>query len=98
VQPLSFRRADGSDRERWQIRFSFRHPDGRVQRIRRTLPEGTRKRDAEAEETKIRVALTDGTYNTHEEREPAPLLADFCEKWLTTYAAANLKSSTIKGW
>ena len=93
------RRADGSDRERWQIRFSFPHPDGRTQRIRRTLPEGTRKRDAEATETRIRAALSAGTYNTHvEEPKPAPLLSDFREKWLTTYAAANLKPSTIKGY
>jgi integrase len=62
------------------------------------MPEGTRKRDAEATETKMRAALSDGTYDTYEEAEPAPLLKDFAEHWLSTYVAAQLKPSTARGY
>jgi integrase len=91
-------KADGTSRERWQIRFTFRHPDGRTERIRRTLPVGTRKRDAESIETEMRAALAAGTYNTYQEPDPAPVFAEFAEHWLETYARSQLKPSTAKGY
>lgn len=87
---------------RWSIDVHFRHPDGRVQRVRRSSPVNTR-RGAERLEHEVRGALLAGTYQGEEEATVAntygaevPTLAVFSEEFLQCYAVANNKPSEVK--
>ena len=84
---------------RWCIDVQFRHPNGRVQRIRRSSPVNT-KRGAERFEHEIRATLLAGTYTTEEESPDlctqVPTLAAFSRDFIQSYAVANNKPSEVK--
>lgn len=75
------------------VSFTFKHPDGRRQRIREVAPVTT-KRAAEQYEQQIRQALLDGTYGRKE--STTPTVAEFVPRFIEGYAKANQqKPSTI---
>ncbi len=83
------RRSDRDDQ--WIVDFRFRHPDGRVQRVREVSPVNTR-RGAEEYERKLRQALLEGRRSG----EVIPTLAEFAPRWIEGHAQANRqKHSTV---
>jgi len=73
------------------VDFRFRHPDGRVQRVRERSPVDTR-RGAEEYERRLREALLEGRRNGVE----VPTLAAFAPRWIEGHAQANRqKHSTV---
>lgn len=76
---------------RWVVDFRFRHPDGRVERIRAVSPVNTR-RGAEEYERQLRQALLEG----RRVPEEVPTLAEFAPRWIEGHALANRqKHSTV---
>lgn len=74
----------------WTVDITFKHPDGRRQRIRVDSPVNTR-RGAEDYERDVRNALLDGTYG----RKETPTLAVFSEDFIKRHAEASNKPSEI---
>ena len=59
----------GTDREYWMIDFTYHHPDGRKERVRKVAPIQN-KRAAERHEHELRHALHDGSYRKEQEAPP----------------------------
>jgi integrase len=76
------------EREFWIVDLEYRHPDGRVQRIRR-VPRRQTRAAAEALERDILNALANKTYNM---RQDMPTVAKFAEEFLSGYATRNKPS------
>ncbi len=74
----------------WQVDISFRHPDGRIQRVKLNSPVNTRRR-AEQYERQVRQSLQDGTFRKEAEPE-APTLDEFKERFLTNSRNDNKPS------
>lgn len=90
-------RRTGAAREFLLIDFTYRHPDGRRERIRR-VAQATNKRQAEAEERAIRRALADGTYGGEEgtETKQIPSVAEFERTFIDLYARPTNKPSEVE--
>ena len=87
----------GTDREYWMIDFTYHHPDGRKERVRKVAPIQN-KRAAERHEHELRHALHDGSYRKEQEAPPPepktmPTVAAFAEEFLNTYVLVNNKPS-----
>jgi integrase len=78
--------------EAWVVDIKFRHPDGRVTRVRQASPIDTR-RGAEQFEREVRQQLLDGTWGR--EIKPVPTLSEFKEDFLT-YSRNNNKPSAVR--
>jgi integrase len=81
----------------WMIDFTYRHPDGRRERVRK-VAEIQSRREAEAEERRLVAAVAGGTFARKEPTpEPAPaaapLFKDFAAEFERTYVATNNKPS-----
>lgn len=83
-----------SPRGKWMVDVKFRHPDGRVERVRQVSPVQT-KAGAQRYELQLRTALLEGTYA----RTAAPVVAatptfaEFAKDYLT-YSATNNRART----
>ncbi len=84
--------ATGRSGEMYFVDVTFRHPDGRKERVRKASPATTR-RGAEQYEREILKALLDGTFG-RKEKLPPPILAEFAKEFLATYVRSNNKPST----
>jgi integrase len=83
----------GKHREAWIVDVQFEHADGRIERIRKASPVGTR-RGAEQYERDLRLALVQGRYGREVIAQEVPTLAEFVERFLT-YSENNNKPSTV---
>lgn len=87
----------GADREFYMIDFTYQHPDGRKERVRKVAPIQN-KRAAERHEQELRQALHEGRYGkelevTQPEPKTMPTVAQFAEEFLNTYVLVNNKPS-----
>jgi integrase len=87
----------GADREFYMIDFTYQHPDGRKERVRKVAPIQN-KRAAERHEQELRQALHEGRYGKEQEVTPPepktmPTVAEFAEEFLNTYVLVNNKPS-----
>jgi hypothetical protein len=95
VRRMSRRDETGEKKKYWMVDVQFKHPDGRVQRIRKASPVQT-KRGAEAYERELRAALLSGEYGREEEeKKEVPRLSDFADEFIETYAKSNNKPSEV---
>ncbi|MFC1482203.1 tyrosine-type recombinase/integrase [Myxococcota bacterium] len=78
----------------WLVDVTYKHPDGRTQRVRR-VPRVKSRRAAEKYERKLRQSLENGTYG-RKEKEPAPLFDDFAKRFVDDYARVANKPSEIE--
>lgn len=84
----------GVEKTHWIADVKYRHPDGRVERVRQ-VPRIQTQRGAEALEREILGRLTSGA--TREAApDPAPLFRDWRRDFLDTYAATNNKPSEVQ--
>lgn len=90
VRQRKWKNKDGTSSSCWMVDITYDHPNGKVERIRKTAP-GTTKREAEAYERQILGALIKGEYQTY---TPAPLYSDFYANWFESYCKVHLKAST----
>ena len=74
----------------WMVEVNWPHPDGRVERIRKTSPVQTRK-GAEAYERELRNSLANGTWQK-EKDHAAPTLEAFKERYFQTHVATLRKA------
>ncbi len=87
-------RKTGTSGEHWLIDVTFRHPDGRTERVRKVSPVNTR-RGAEEYERQILKALLAGTFGGKEKKE-APTLAAFWARFMDDYVRVENKPSEIR--
>ncbi len=92
----------GKERFYWRVDIVFEHPDGSVQRVRKTSPVNTRK-GAEQYERQIRQKLLDGTYTRRrKEKVPekdgptVPTFKTFSKEFMTVYVQTNNKPSEVQ--
>lgn len=90
VRQRKWKNKDGTSSSCWMVDITYDHPNGRVERIRKTAP-GTTKREAEAYERQIISALIQGTYGTHKE---VPLYKDFYEDWMRDHCKVHMRPSS----
>lgn len=83
-----------NNRDKWCIDIDFVHPDGRVERVRKTSPDPT-KTGATAYERKTRASLLDGTYGKSAPTE-APTVAEFKDSYMDVYRGEKRKASGIR--
>lgn len=76
-----------NNRGRWAVDVTLEHPDGRVERVRKTAPVQT-KRAAEQYEREVREALLAGKRG-----KPMPTLAEFWPEYMATAELHNKASS-----
>jgi integrase len=90
-------RKTGAVREFLMISFTFRHPDGQKQRIRR-VAQSMNMRLAEVEEHAILRSLLDGTFGREEETEKnkMPTVSGFEDTFIDLYARPNNKPSEVQ--
>lgn len=83
--------------QKWRIDIKYKHPDGRLTRVRKVAVVQT-KRGAQQEEQQIRLALLNGTYRREEEPKPKeiPKFSDFAEECLRTYFASHNRPRTVR--
>lgn len=80
----------------WQFNFRHRGRDYRFSLDRRLGRRITSKTEAEAEATRIRLAIRDGLYDTKpDDGVAADTLEGYAREWLRT-TKLNLKTSTVK--
>lgn len=93
-----------NERGKWTVRVKYRHPDGRVERVRETSPIQT-KRGAQEHERQIRLDLQNGTWRKRE--DPAPdkstkvtttvtTLAEFEERYFELCQAVDEKPGSLE--
>lgn len=80
---------------RWRVDVTYRHPDGRKERVAKVAQIQTR-RGAEQEERDIIAALQDGTYNVKRSAAKVPTFAEFQEEYFANYVS-TLKPSGNDG-
>ena len=86
---------DGEQRKAYDVDVQFQHPDGRIERVRKTSPVSSR-RGAEQYEHQIRQALLDGSYGKGAvTKQEVPTLAEFAPRFLE-HAQTNNKHSTAR--
>jgi integrase len=90
VRQRKWKNKDGTASSCWMVDITYDHPNGKVERIRKTAP-GTTKREAEAYERQIISSLINGTYSTHKE---VPLYKDFYELWERDYCNVHMRFAT----
>ena len=77
---------------RFMINFWYRHADGHRERIR-VVAQGTTRRQAEAEERAVRIALDAGVYRREEEvkesEKKTPTLEKFFDTFIKLHAVPN---------
>lgn len=102
IRKRSWITQDGKKETKYMIDVQFRHPDGRVQRVRMNSPVNTR-RGAEQYEREVRAALLDGTYreesdegDPEHERQDCPRFAAFADEFIDNYATVNNKPSSVQ--
>lgn len=101
IRKRKWKNKDGTTSEAWSVDISYEHPDGRVERIRKTAP-GTTRREAEAYERQLTAALINGTYNTAaaapapEPPAPIPTWSSFCADWLAQVVDVHYKPSSAR--
>ena len=78
-------------REAWVVHIEFKHPDGRLELVRKASPVNTR-RGAEQYEREIRQALLDGRFG--KEVKLVPTLIEFEERF-QIYSQNNNKPSQV---
>ena len=81
----------GKERFYWRVDIVFEHPDGSVQRVRKSSPVNTRK-GAEQYERQIRQQLLDGTY-TQRRKEDVPEKAKAVVPTATSPTGPGARSS-----
>jgi integrase len=80
---------------KWFYRVTYRHPDGRSERISGTPAINTKQAAQDAERAHIDRLLHPAPVVL----PPAPKFAEFAERWLATYpASAGVKPSTVKNY
>jgi integrase len=84
--------AKGREKAAWLVDVVFEHPDGRVERVKKTSPVNT-KLGAQDYERKLRAELLAGSYGKR--AGPVPTLSEFAERFLT-HAETNNKHSTVE--
>lgn len=84
--------ASGGSSVRWMVDIEYRHPDGRIERIRRT-PRAQSRVSAERLEREILTALEQGKGVAQEAVPIAPTLAVFWESFFETHVITNNKPS-----
>ena len=85
---------DGKKGAVWVVDVTFRHHDGRVERIRRDSPVND-KSSAKELERQIRTALLNNTFHV-DEKVLAPTVAEFFPRFMRDFAVANRqKHSTV---
>ncbi len=62
---------NGEQRKAYDVDVQFQHPDGRIERVRKTSPVNSR-RGAEQYEHQIRQALLDGSYGKEVSTKEVP--------------------------
>lgn len=77
----------GAVHRKYEVDVTVAMPDGSTKRVRKDSPVNT-KRDAERFEQELRRAILDGSYGK-EERQPAPTLAEFKDRFILEYCRAN---------
>jgi integrase len=82
------------------IDVTYRHPDGRRERVRKAA-EIQNQREAKHEEAQILAALASGTYTKQAEKQhvptsDVPLFRDFAKTFIDTYATTNNKPSEVE--
>jgi integrase len=89
------KKTDGKEKAYWRVDFTYRHPDGRRERVKDLSPINN-KRGAEEHERQLRAALQAGTYQKGPVEPPAPplTLRGFLSQYLA-YAETHLKASTL---
>lgn len=84
------------DRSRWMIDVKYRHPDGRIERVRELA---RTRRGAERREREIINMMEDGTWcqkrKEHIEETRVPTLSEFADEFIMTYARVNNKPSEV---
>ncbi len=99
VKKRTWKTKDGKNMYSWGIDVKFRHPDGRVTRVRRASPVNT-KRGAQRYEHEVRAALLEGTFrkeeNVKEDERRVPVLREFAEQFISSYAVVNNKPSSVQ--
>ena len=75
------------------IDIKYKHPDGRVERIRETA---RTRRGAERREREIYHALENRTWNIKEEAKDHISLSKFSQEFIENYAEVNNKLSEIE--
>ncbi len=83
-----------NNRGKWCVDIEFVHPDGRVERVRKTSPNQT-KRETEQYERETRGRLLDGTYGQRAPLE-APTVAEFKDSYMDVYRGEKRKASGIR--
>jgi integrase len=101
VRWVTQKNGSGADVRFVMIDVTYRHPDGRTERVRKTA-EIQNLREAKREEATILASLAAGTYK----REPTPpetlvpsntpTVTEFSRSFLETYAATNNKPSEVE--
>ncbi len=69
-----------SDNKKWMIEFTFIHPDGRKEVVRKVSPVQT-QRGAESFEHQLRQAMLDGTIKKSPTVEP-PIFSEFAKEFI----------------
>lgn len=88
----SYKDRHGKVQQHWRVDFVFRHPDGRMERVREVSPVQTR-RGSEQYERDRRQALLDGRYR--KEAQQIRTLDVFAEDFMKLHAEANNKPSEV---
>lgn len=85
-----------NNRDKWCVDVEWVHADGRVERIRKTSPQQT-KRDAEKYERELRDSLAAGTYNKRREpTEATPTIDEYQDRFVKLYEARGSKATSVR--
>lgn len=83
-----------NNRGKWSVDIKYQHPDGKIERVRKTSPVQTR-RGAEAYERQIRQALLEGTFGK-ESASDIPTLDKFQSHFIDWCKGERHKASGIE--
>lgn len=86
----------GKSVTRWRVDVTYRHPDGRKERVAKVAQIQTR-RGAEQEERDIIAALQDGSYNVKRGATKVITFREFEAEYFRSYVDAELKPSGKAG-
>lgn len=85
-----------NNRGKWCVDVEWVHPDGRVERIRKTSPKQT-KRDAEKYEREMRDSLANGTYGKRQATtEETPTVDEYRERFIKLYQAKGSRATSVR--
>ncbi|HEY8207329.1 MAG TPA: tyrosine-type recombinase/integrase [Myxococcaceae bacterium] len=95
VRLRKWKTKEGKVQEAWWVDVKYRHPTGKVDRVRKASPVNTR-RGAEEYERQVRHALLTGTFGKEEQNEPGrvPTFGEFVPRFIT-YSENNNKHSSV---